>query len=142
MKPNHNFFLVYPRKNYLIHRMKFEYKQFSPSLLEDLHYLFRVFRKKKQHSIKLKKKYHTKEFGAQYIGFLAYDCNNNLPIGFYGVLPIEAIHFGEKIIIAQSADTITHPKYRKQGIFKILAKKTYSLCQKIINSISVWNTKL
>ena len=109
--------------------MKFEYKQFSPSLLEDLHYLFRVSGKKTTFN-QIEKKYHTKEFGAQYIGFIAYDCNISLPIGFYGVLPIEAIHFGEKIIIAQSADTITHPKYRKQGIFKILAKKTYSLCQK------------
>jgi len=108
--------------------MKFEYKQFSPSLLEDLHFLFRVSGKKTTLN-QLKKKYQTKEFGAEYIGFIAYDCSNNLPIGFYGVLPIEAIHFGEKIIIAQSADTITHPKYRKQGIFKILAEKTYSLCE-------------
>lgn len=109
--------------------MKFEYKQFSPSLLNDLHYLFRVSGKKTTFN-QIQKKYNTKKFGAQYIGFLAYDSSNNSPVGFYGVLPIEALHFGEKIIIAQSADTITHPKYRKQGIFKILAEKTYSLCQK------------
>jgi hypothetical protein len=108
--------------------MEFEFKQLSSNLLKDLHLLFSASGKRMS-LIQIKKKYDTKKFGVEYIGFIAYDASNNLPVGFYGVLPVEAIHLDKKIIIAQSADTITHPKYRKLGIFKILAEKTYALCK-------------
>jgi GNAT superfamily N-acetyltransferase len=109
--------------------MDFEYKQLSSSLLRDLHYLFRISGKRISF-FQMQKKYDTKRFGSEYIGFIAYDASKNLPVGFYGVLPVEAIYFGKKITIAQSADTITHPDYRKLGIFKNLAEKTYELCLK------------
>ena len=109
--------------------MDFEYKQLSSSLLKDLHYLFRISGKRISF-FQIQKKYDTKRFGSEYIGFIAYDASKNLPVGFYGVLPVEAIYFGKKITIAQSADTITHPDYRKLGIFKNLAEKTYELCLK------------
>jgi len=35
----------------------------------------------------------------------------------------------ESVLIAQSADTITHPNYRKKGLFILLANKTYDLCR-------------
>ncbi len=114
-------------EKFLANKVDFEYKQLSSSLLKDLHYLFRISGKRISF-YQLQKKYETKKFGSEYIGFIAYDTSKNLPVGFYGVLPVEAIHLEKKITIAQSADTITHPAYRKLGLFRNLAEKTYSLC--------------
>lgn len=57
------------------------------------------------------------------IGFVAYHEGN--VAGFYGVIPEDFIVNGEKTIIYQSMDTMTHPDYQRQGLFTNLAKKTY-----------------
>jgi hypothetical protein len=36
---------------------------------------------------------------------------------------------GQLLLVAQSADTMTHPLHRKKGLFVILAEKTYELCR-------------
>lgn len=45
--------------------------------------------------------------------------------GFYGVIPEDYIVRGEKRVIYQSMDTMTHPDYRRMGLFTNLAKATY-----------------
>jgi hypothetical protein len=112
--------------------MDFEYKRLTNELLKDLHLLFKQSGKKVTFK-QLVKKYGTERFGAQNIGYIAYDKNKSVPVGFYGVLPVIASYQGKEVLIAQSADTITHPDYRKLGLFKNLAEKTYDLCAK--NSI-------
>jgi GNAT superfamily N-acetyltransferase len=57
------------------------------------------------------------------IGFVAYHEGN--VAGFYGVIPEDFIINGEKTVIYQSMDTMTHPDYQRQGLFTNLAKKTY-----------------
>jgi GNAT superfamily N-acetyltransferase len=73
------------------------------------------------------KKYNTVYTGAKYIGFIAYN-NQNQPIAFYGVIPTLLWYNGHTILAAQSADTMTHPEYRNMGLFTELANLTYDLC--------------
>lgn len=57
------------------------------------------------------------------IGFVAY--HEGEVAGFYGVIPEDFMVNGEKTIIYQSMDTMTHPDYQRQGLFTNLARKTY-----------------
>ena len=72
-------------------------------------------------------KYDTENLGVQYIGFLA--IHQNKIAAFYGVIPCLVILEGKEILAAQSADTMTHPDYRGQGLFVTLARKTYELAR-------------
>jgi len=74
------------------------------------------------------KKYSTAYTGSKYIGFLAYN-EAGMPIAFYGVIPCFLWHRGKVVLAAQSADTMTHPNYRNQGLFVQLAQLTYELCK-------------
>lgn len=56
-------------------------------------------------------------------GFVAY--HESEVAGFYGFIPEDFMVNGEKTTIYQSMDTMTHPKYQRQGLFTKLAKKTY-----------------
>lgn len=57
------------------------------------------------------------------IGFVAY--YEGEVAGFYGVIPEDFMVHGEKTVIYQSMDTMTHPNYQRQGLFTNLARKTY-----------------
>lgn len=57
------------------------------------------------------------------IGFVAY--HEGKVAGFYGVIPEEFVAGGEKTIVYQSMDTMTHPDFQRQGLFTNLARKTY-----------------
>lgn len=71
-------------------------------------------------------KYNTKAFGPENLGYIAYS-SNKTPVSFYGVIPCHLNIDGDKILAAQSADTMTHPKHRKKGLFLALARMTYHL---------------
>src|ERR1700754_269595 len=73
------------------------------------------------------KKYDTSYTGATYIGYISYN-NNRLPIAYYGVIPTLISYSGKTILMAQSADTMTHPQFRYAGLFTALAKQTFDLC--------------
>src|SRR5687767_8548424 len=73
------------------------------------------------------KKYDTIYTGIENIGFIAYKAD--IPIAYYGVIPC-FIEFGDqKILAAQSVDTMTHPKFRMKGMFMELSNKTFELCR-------------
>jgi hypothetical protein len=74
------------------------------------------------------KKYNTTFTGLMYTGFIAYD-QSNMPVAFYGVIPCYINLEGERILAAQSADTMTHPDFRNRGLFVELANLTFKLCR-------------
>lgn len=73
------------------------------------------------------KKYDTSYTGVEHIGYIAFNERHN-PIAFYGVIPC-FIRYGDQLYLAaQSADTMTHPKYQFKGLFVQLANLTFDLC--------------
>jgi GNAT superfamily N-acetyltransferase len=74
------------------------------------------------------KKQDTKAFGDSYVGFIAYDENNN-PAAFYGVYPCKIEYKGSFFLAAQSGDTMTHSDHAGKGLFTMLAQKTYAYCK-------------
>ncbi|MDB5210563.1 MAG: hypothetical protein JWQ30_1390 [Sediminibacterium sp.] len=74
------------------------------------------------------KKYATAYTGKQYIGFVAYN-KDRVPVGYYGVIPCFLQCGDNKILSAQSADTMTHPQYRFKGLFVELSNITFDLCR-------------
>ena len=74
------------------------------------------------------KKYDTAYTGRQWLGFIAYS-KDHVPVGYYGVIPCFLQHGDNKILSAQSADTMTHPQYRFKGLFVELSKMTFDLCR-------------
>lgn len=73
------------------------------------------------------KKYNTRSFGAQFIGFLAFEETTNACAGYYGVFPMTAQVKGGTMLIAQSGDTMTHPNHQGKGLFTELANDGYTL---------------
>jgi hypothetical protein len=104
----------------------YTFKRLTKDLIIDLYWLFKASSKSLTSYKKFEKKYNTDFAGLSYIGYLAYDTNNK-PAAFYGVLPLRALIGDRKILIAQSADTLTHPAHRRKGLFIKLALMTYDL---------------
>lgn len=73
------------------------------------------------------RKYDTRFTGVQHVGFVAYA--GRKPVAFYGVLPCYLEADGAAVLAAQSADTMTHPGHRNQGLFVALAERTFALCR-------------
>ena len=72
-------------------------------------------------------KYATQYTGAEYIGFFALE--NNIPVAYYGVIPTIVSIAKQKVLAAQSCDTMTHPAHTKKGLFTELAKRTFELAK-------------
>ena len=67
--------------------------------------------------------------------WVAEDKTEDKIVGHYTIIPVY-IKIGKKTILgSQSVDTATHPDYRRQGIFEVLAKKCYQSAWE--NGISV-----
>lgn len=93
--------------------------------LEDLHKAVYGRRPAREH---YQKKYQTAYTGQEYIGYIAYDAEE-VPVGYYGVIPCFIRQGDKKILAAQSADTMTHPGYRFKGMFVELSRITFQLCR-------------
>lgn len=89
--------------------------------------LFKAVYKKNWPSDYFKNKYDTAYTGVQYIGYFA--MSNNKPVAYYGVTPVFVLINGLKVLAAQSCDTMTHPEYRKRGLFIQLAELTFGLAR-------------
>lgn len=70
----------------------------------------------------------TSVFGPSFVGYIAY-AENNEPAAFYGVFPCLLEYKGQKYLVAQSGDTMTHPAHAGKGLFTQLALKTYEYCK-------------
>jgi len=75
-------------------------------------------------------KYNSGYTGHEYLGFIAYN-KDRIPVAYYGVIPCFLQCGGKKIIAAQSADTMTHPKFRYKGMFVELSNITFDLCRQV-----------
>jgi hypothetical protein len=107
---------------------RYRVERLSPENMPLLVQLYQQVFKKKATVEFFRKKYATKSFGAEHIGYLAFD-KNNFPAAFYGVIPC-LFQIGSKdILAAQSADTMTHENHRNRGLFVQLAQKTYELAK-------------
>jgi len=107
-----------------------ECRKLNADNLEDLRELFVACGKSVSKS-DLSRKYSTESFENEYVGYLAYDKLEQKAVAFYGVLPVIAEFKGEQVRVAQSADTVTHPNYRKRGLFIKLALLTVDLCKSL-----------
>ena len=108
--------------------VKYSIERISLTNLRHLQTLYRAAFGKRVSLQFLSKKYNTKFTGVEFIGYLAFDQNHS-PAAFYGVLPCYFRIKGEKILAAQSADTMTHPRHRREGLFLRLAHETYALAK-------------
>jgi hypothetical protein len=80
-------------------------------------------------------KYNSAYTAREFTGFIAYS-HQRIPIAYYGVIPCYLLCGTQKILAAQSADTMTHPAHRHRGLFVELSKRTFELCkQEDINLI-------
>jgi Acetyltransferase (GNAT) domain len=95
--------------------------------LENLHTLVYGNRPGPQH---FPKKYDTAYTGVAYVGFMAFHPDGE-PLAFYGVVPCFMEFKGTVVLAAQSADTMTNPKYRYKGLFVELSLITFELCKKL-----------
>jgi GNAT superfamily N-acetyltransferase len=77
----------------------------------------------------LRRKYDTRGFGAENIGYLAYKHGDKAAAAYYGVFPLRVMLDDREILAAQSGDTMTHPNHRGKGLFIALARKTYELAE-------------
>jgi hypothetical protein len=61
--------------------------------------------------------------------WVARDKQNSKLAGSYSVIPLRMKLGNKEVTGSLSMNTMTHPDYRKQGIFKVLAEKTFESCQ-------------
>lgn len=112
-------------ENIEIREKQIRIQRFSKSLIPEFVELFKTSFGKPISASEVEVKYNTKAFGIEYLGYMAF--HNETAIAYYGVLAVPFILNGKDLIAVQSADTMTHPDYRRHGLFPLLAKKTYEL---------------
>jgi GNAT superfamily N-acetyltransferase len=76
------------------------------------------------------KKYDTLITGIEKTGFIAYD-HDHFPVGYFGVIPCLMQSGDQLILTAQAADAMTHPRFRKEGIFTRLSEMCFDLCRSL-----------
>lgn len=79
--------------------------------------------------ISLRQMFNTRQFGAEYIGYIAYDTENQ-PAGVYSILPDEITYGDKKILCAQSGNLMTANKHRRKGLFTKISGITHELAIK------------
>ncbi len=113
----------------IIHEKDYYVERLTGDRLKDLEFLYKEVYGKMVPKNYFRIKYDTAYTGHQYVGFIAYN-KDHLPIAYYGTIPCFLQCEGEKIIAAQSADTMTHPKFRYKGMFIELSNITFELCRR------------
>ncbi len=108
----------------------YSYERISESSLHKLASIFKGSNGRTVGIGMLRQKFNTKEFGAEYIGYLAIHEEDLKPAAYYGVFPMVITFQGKEVLVAQSGDTITHPEHQGKGLFTKLANLTYDLAIK------------
>jgi hypothetical protein len=80
-------------------------------------------------SFELAKKYDTSKIcSIKNIGYLAFNKKGEA-IGFYGLLPCYSSNGKERVLVAQSADTLVDPNLERNKVFLELAQRTHEFCK-------------
>ncbi len=108
--------------------MEYSVVRVTPSHYKDLQFLFKHCFHRAVSDQYFNKKFDTKRFGADHIGYLAYTADG-LPAAYYGLYPILIQSEGRKYLAAVSADTMTHELHRGKGLFDSLSRKTFVLAK-------------
>jgi hypothetical protein len=108
--------------------MDYSIKRLTKELMVDLYWLFKASANTSATLDEFYLKYNTVYTGVSHIGYLAY-AENGRPAAFYGVIPVLALINNKPVVIAQSADTLTHPDHQRKGLFVRLAQMTYELAK-------------
>ena len=106
----------------------FETARLSAQNLNDMARLYQMVYGSVKSADYFIKKYSTEYTGVSYVGYIAYN-EADLPIAYYGVIPCFLSINKSKVLAAQSADTMTHPRYQKQGLYRELMNLTIALCR-------------
>jgi len=109
--------------------MEFRTERINEDNIKDLVFLMVSVHGKSKGIDYYKKKFDTRYCGVCHIGYFAYAADGT-PAAFYGVFPTVFSNNGQRILMCQSGDTITNPKYQKRGLFVMLANLTYDLAAK------------
>lgn len=105
----------------------YSFARLGATNLKDLYTLFTAVYNKTCPESYFERKYHTAYTGLSYIGYIAY--LDHKPVAYYGVIPTFLSIGQQKILAAQSCDTMTHPAHQKKGLFVKLAKQTIELAR-------------
>jgi hypothetical protein len=107
---------------------EYVFERLSEKHYKDLQFLFQHCFNRNVAADYFVKKFDTKQFGVQHLGYLAYT-KDGFPAAFYGLYPL-IMHYQQKdYLSAVSGDSMTHENHRRKGLFDLLAKMTYELAQ-------------
>ena len=106
----------------------YHFEKLTRDNLDDLIYIFKDAFGRSIDRAYTEKKQDTSAFGPSFVGYIAYS-EEKEPAAFYGVFPCLALFNGNKYLVAQSGDTMTHSRHRGKGLFTQLALKTYEYCK-------------
>ena len=109
--------------------MAYTFKRVEEGCYKDLVFLYESAFKQSTSLAYYQNKFNTNYLGVKHLGYLAYD-EKNKPAAFYGVFPYMMEYKGEKILGAQSGDTMTHPDHKGKGLFTALGKMTNELAKR------------
>ena len=109
---------------------EYSFVRISPAAFPDFIRLSKAVTGVDQTVAELERMFDTENFGAQYVGYLAYDANRE-PAAFYGVFPVTVEYNGRAFLAAQSGSTMTHPRHQKKGLFVKLGQKTFELAREL-----------
>ena len=110
--------------------MDYQIERLSAQNIQHLVSLYRTVFDQAVSKSFLLKKYDTGAVGVDYVGFIAI-ADSGIVAAYYGVIPCSFQSNGKTVVAAQSADTMTHPDFRKKGLFQMLAQKTYELARSL-----------
>lgn len=104
-------------------------EKLSDDKIKDVQYLFNKAFNSVVSEANIRNKHINCHGTNKFIGFLAYDKDTSEPAAYYAVYPGFLKFKKELILVAQSGDTMTNPKFQKQGLFVKLAEITFDYCK-------------
>ncbi len=106
-------------------------RKLEPELMGDMVYLYNAAFSANVTVDELSMRHIECHGAVKFVGYIAYHKETNEAAAYYGVFPTYVYYKGNKILAAQSGDTMTHPKHQKKGLFVSLALLTYDYCRTV-----------
>jgi GNAT superfamily N-acetyltransferase len=110
-----------------INGIKYQLKRMTPEMVGDFTRLFNYTKNQNVPPTFFLKKYSNTPASPFYFGFLLYD--NAIPVAHCGVIPFNVNVNGNKIIVGNGTETVTHPDYQRRGLYKFLTNHLVEFCR-------------